>query len=116
MRASVYHISPIDLWGLAIPVSSLVGDMRAWADGLVEIAMDDVSLDDIGWEGDVREGPFIFPIPAEVTVLHAVVWKQDNNGNTFVWSPVSLPHLDSVAFGKSYGRFRDLRVAMAPQP
>ena len=115
MRATVYHISPIDLWGLAIPVSSLSGPRRTWADGLVEIAMHDVAMNDVGWEGDVREGPYIIPVLAEVEVLHAVAWKQDNNGNTFIWSPVPLPHLDSVAFGKSRGLLRDPQVATAPQ-
>jgi hypothetical protein len=49
-----------------------------------------------GWEGDVREGPFVSglmpPEPGDEFVV-AVALKQDNNGWIYVWSPYQLPWL-----------------------
>jgi hypothetical protein len=53
----------------------------------------------LGWEGDVREGPFVTVLPREPGdywpgyVL--VAWKQDNNGTTFLASPIHLPWLET---------------------
>ncbi len=52
---------------------------------------------DAGWEGDVREGPFIAGVPTfEIrnTSLFMVAWKQDEDGLTFIGSPVRLPWLE----------------------
>lgn len=52
-----------------------------------------------GWEGDYRlyEGPRVFFLPSESTFEYGFVWKQDNNGSTFVISPIELPHLMRIA-------------------
>lgn len=54
----------------------------------------------IGWEGDIREGPFYFavPHPATNSMQLGYVLKQDNNGMTFVASPVPMSWLDDDAF------------------
>jgi hypothetical protein len=49
-----------------------------------------------GWEGDIREGPFVVGLPpihggSESDLLVAI--KQDNNGMVFVWSPHELGYL-----------------------
>jgi hypothetical protein len=50
----------------------------------------------VGWEGDVREGPWFCPLPAEGSdETFLIVWKQDNNGQTFVASPYRLPWLET---------------------
>jgi hypothetical protein len=51
------------------------------------------------WEGDKREGPYFAPLPDPGTcsTVYMVAWKQDNNGDLFVVSPVSLPYLGAVA-------------------
>lgn len=48
-----------------------------------------------GWEGDFRGRPFVMWVPSydRCDLVPAFVWKQDNNGTTFVVSPVELPHL-----------------------
>jgi hypothetical protein len=51
----------------------------------------------VGWEGDIREGPYVSMLPnpggdPQCSVL--IAWKQDNNGTTFVASPYRLPWLD----------------------
>lgn len=47
----------------------------------------------VGWEGDYREFPrvFMLPEPGGFEMLFAFVWKQDNNGSTFLVSPIELP-------------------------
>jgi hypothetical protein len=47
------------------------------------------------WEGDFSRGPCVMPIPDPDNngFQAAFVWKQDNNGTTFVVSPVALPWL-----------------------
>lgn len=51
--------------------------------------------DGIGWEGDIRGGDevSVFFLPDENEFAYAFVWKQDNNGTTFVVSPRPLPWL-----------------------
>ena len=48
-----------------------------------------------GWEGDMRGAneASVFFLPAETDFKYAFVWKQDNNGTTFVVSPFELPWL-----------------------
>lgn len=46
-----------------------------------------------GWEGDFREELRVLWLPHEVEFAYAFVWKQDNNGDTFVASPVPMPWL-----------------------
>jgi len=50
------------------------------------------------WEGDFREPPRIFWLPADQEFVYAFAWKQDNNGSTFIVSPQKLPHLDEHTF------------------
>jgi hypothetical protein len=58
---------------------------------------------EVGWEGDIREGPFIAGIPTHETADDGhfiIAWKQDNNGDTFVASPYRLPWLETGDYGK----------------
>jgi hypothetical protein len=57
----------------------------------------------VGWEGDIRSGPFIAGLPTHETAIDGNVmlaWKQDNNGDTFVVSPYKLPWLEGGDYGK----------------
>lgn len=49
---------------------------------------------DQGWDGEFREPAVVFWMPVEGTFEPGFVIKQDNNGTTFVVSPVPLPHLE----------------------
>jgi hypothetical protein len=49
-----------------------------------------------GWEGDFREEPVVMWLPNESEFKHGFVLKQDNNGETYVVSPVELPWLEDV--------------------
>jgi hypothetical protein len=48
--------------------------------------------DHAGWEGDIREGPYMagYVIPGDPTSHVIIGWKHDNNGDTFIASPVQL--------------------------
>lgn len=49
------------------------------------------------WEGDFRGDEiylFSLPDPDNSKVISGVIWKQDNNGTTFICSPVLLPWID----------------------
>jgi|SRR5690554_755576 len=48
---------------------------------------------ELGWEGDYRLEPCAFVVPIEGAFDVGFVIKQDNNGCTFVASPVELNHL-----------------------
>lgn len=48
------------------------------------------------WEGDINELRFIgLPDPDNCAVKLCLIWKQDNNGMTFLCSPMEIPHLES---------------------
>ena len=68
--------------------TSLDSFLDAWADAKV-------AARDHGWEGDFRSGPVVMWIPEKERggFRPGFVFKQDNNGSTFVVSPVELPHL-----------------------
>jgi len=113
-----YHISPIDmgfrfLWTVDqfrdqlrledIDQHGTFG--RLYREPITLNGLDRFELDfegakhlarDHGWEGDYREGPFVMPVLIELEVGYAFVWKQDNNGSTFVLSPVPLPYLETL--------------------
>lgn len=42
------------------------------------------------WEGDINDGPFIVELPEQKILI---IFKQLNNGTTFLLSPVELPYL-----------------------
>lgn len=48
-----------------------------------------------GWEGDFRHEPRVFWLPVDESFEYGFVFKQDNNGDTYVVSPVPLGWLES---------------------
>lgn len=61
----------------------------------------------VGWEGDIRDGPYFSALPPKafdnycfVAVMMAL--KQDNNGQTFIVSPYELPWLADDALLTGY--------------
>jgi len=53
---------------------------------------------DKGWEGDFRGAAHVFLVPTENEFSYGFAWKQDNNGTTYVISPVALAHLRRLEF------------------
>ena len=102
----VYCLIPIDFWqgwhrpsALFRVADDIINDgihdpddwKRQW-----ELAQ--AIATDMGWEGDIREGPYVTVIPdqpgnySDPPIL--IAWKQDNNGTTFIASPFRLPWLE----------------------
>lgn len=109
----IYCTSPIDWWDGTLSLKEFVAQMAGQAgdpgvvepgvhlmNRLVELGRDLTDAMDgfkaAGWEGDVREGPFVFSVPAESDMQWGLALKQDNNGTTFVASPVAMPHLHTL--------------------
>lgn len=60
------------------------------------------------WEGDIRNKEiYVFAVPDEMETSIGLVWKQDNNGTTFIISPVELPHLQKYMESVGYCEERD---------
>jgi hypothetical protein len=93
---AVVQLAPIDLWFGWSRLEDFLDNVGDW-DGPIDI---DASLNNFtvnlakafeearraGWEGDIREGPYVAPIMNDMDDV-IVAWKQDNNGTTFVAAP-----------------------------
>lgn len=73
---------------LAMEGPSIDDFLRAW-----ESAKEAASAE--GWEGDFRHQPVVFWVPMSTTFEYGFAFKQDNNGDTFVLSPVAMPWLEN---------------------
>lgn len=117
MAWHVYEIAPIDHgWHNLKPVSTWAGELAQQQfsaaahdpndgisygeDPLVQEFLDrwesaKSAASSAGWEGDFRQEPVIFWLPGGSDFDYGFVIKQDNNGTTYVVSPVELPHLNN---------------------
>lgn len=115
MHWYVYHLPPIDNgWFFAKTVDQMAAELAAIdtkekVEGVDPRNVFSPSVDDFirdwqsaqsaaagkGWEGDFRtkDQRVVIAIPDEGDFHWGFVFKQDNNGSTFVVSPVELPHL-----------------------
>ena len=114
----VYVVTPID-WGwehlqsVQDVARQIAGDNaaeRAGLNGAEAGYYDEISVDQFlsdwqaarnlaatkGWEGDIRQGPVVFWIPDETGFRYAFAFKQDNNGTTFIVTPVKMPWLNRL--------------------
>ena len=108
MAWAVYGISPIDFgWEMLPSIEDTAAQIaRAAAGEYGEINAVEQFLQDFkvakgmatraGWEGDFRHEPKVFWIPDENAFAYGFVWKQDNNGETYVVSPQPLPWLNAL--------------------
>lgn len=108
----VYHIPPIDDWtGWQEPsevfrarVDNLISEWLDAAEWSPMWAKAQELANKAGWEGDIREGPYLTVLPYPPGPPPIVIgWKQDNNGNTFIASPYELPWLDAEVFERAEG-------------
>lgn len=106
MAMYVYHLSPIDFWHPWKTESAYLEDIKQdgynashWEKAYTAFKAKAMELGKAaGWEGDIRQGPFIGGLPMDVDdSRYCLAWKQDNNGTTFIASPVKLPWLGEPA-------------------
>src|SRR5690606_27517156 len=89
---SVYALCPIDhAWEHLKSVDATEKEIAEVGDGMIEpedlrdewrSAQEAAKAK--GWEGDVRGDACVFWLPAETMFVPAFVFKQENNGTTFV--------------------------------
>ena len=59
---------------------------------------------ELGWEGDIREGPYVSMLPVVSDWSEILIaWKQDNNGTTFIAAPYRLPGLEREGWDSKEG-------------
>ena len=115
MNWHVYEISPIDFrWEYLSTIKqvacSIVKGANEYIDQHLDLNVTDLNVTELqkfidswetakrlavdkGWEGDFREDPRVFWVPSEGCFDYGFAFKQDNNGTTYVISPIALPHL-----------------------
>lgn len=103
-RMLMYQAAPIDFWHGAVPLVRALAELpEREARELLLLFAGCVRwlarAEGCTWEGDFREGPFVFhvPSPGDSGMAAGFAWKQDNNGATFLCSPVSLDWHDGCA-------------------
>lgn len=97
----IYALAPIDFWSGCLSEAQYLAimerdDPKHIADVYMpfrERAL--AAATRAGWEGDMRQGPFISALPTDAGNHPDVVlaWKQQNNGSTFVACVHQLPWL-----------------------
>jgi len=100
MPWKAYAIPPIDFFWENLPTIHIVAkSLNNEAYKFVEnFELAKALVRNVGWEGDFREEPRVFFLPGDVRFDYGFVWKQDNNGITFIATPHELPWLDRLCF------------------
>lgn len=103
-----YSLSPIDFWLGALSSEQLLEMMASEKYSTWDMTSSlcrelgelqskaEAAFKQLGWDGDTREGPYYFSVPGDGKMKIGYVVKQDNNGISFVASPVPLPHLEAL--------------------
>jgi hypothetical protein len=106
----LYRLDPIDWWGGWTSEFDYLRGLFTdeYADDNRDQIADYISLRakaermalKAGWEGDIRGGEvFVSALPPNKIGSACpimIAWKQDNNGETFVYSPWPLPWLENA--------------------
>ena len=110
-----YETSPIDYFAGMVTFDEFCAQIRkeqkSSLNGYVEHYIDDMkkSLEmtkkyfygSSCWEGDIMEGPYVFtlPDPDFSSSKEGFVWKQRNNGSSFIASPCPIQWLEAYLIG-----------------
>jgi hypothetical protein len=101
-----YHVHPIDFWYGWMTLEEYEKNVRskAWeqkeSQQTIEATRELIkvfekhALDELDWEGDMREGFYLAALPAYSLSGIVIARKQENNGQCFVFSTEPLPWLD----------------------
>ena len=105
LKIHTYSIDPIDDFRFLIEIfiEDLIADTHLMA--YVGHALEILSKETI-WEKDLRNGLYVSIVPGMDNVP-IIVAKQDNNGDTYIASPIRLGHLEeSTNVREHYGFIR----------
>ena len=102
-KVHIYVLSPIDYWLGWMKEADYLASAKDYDDMIGNTFVDDykalklkafAQAKSVGWEGDIREGPYVTGLPSDSGEVYVMLgWKQDNNGTTFIASPVQLSNL-----------------------
>lgn len=107
-----YEIQPIDKWAGMTSMKDMlvrVKDEPAILNEMLKLVQAEAAFRMIGWDGDVREGPYFFvlPDPGSWCVRLAYILKQDHSGMCFLASPFPLPYLECEEENRTILEVRD---------
>jgi len=92
-KSWLYTIPPIDDFTGVFSLEHTTN--RTFMECLSE-AISDFQFADIHWTSTTQE--FIFALPGDHGTALGVIIKEQDNGTTYVWSPIPLPHLNDICF------------------
>ena len=88
--------SHVSINGLGEEKVDFLHELRDDLDRVYELLAESVFLmakDCDDWSGDMHYGAYIFAVPVHPDPELGLVWKEQENGNTYICSPVPLPWL-----------------------
>lgn len=106
-----YETNPVDFFGPMMPICEACRSIRHDTEdpdaefGLFVTCMKAAHFFGLHgkWDGDIRgKNLYVFALPVDDGSLPeiGIVWKQDDNGTTYIASPVRLPWLDDGLLGE----------------
>lgn len=102
-----YELTPIDYFAGCQTLAAYINSLESPEDSnrvLTELAlgMAEMRVNGSYWEGDISQGVFVFALPVinEFDMQIGFIWKQRNNGTTFVLSPCELTWLSECEIKK----------------
>ena len=100
----IYELNPVDYFTGSIPLDEYLNSTKEIDDPYGEHEFTKNQIEQLtaemknidSWEGDVMDGVYLFALPGknmDTNLALGIVWKQRNNGTTFVVSEMELPWL-----------------------
>jgi len=93
-----YQLGPIDYFDGCISLPTYLVQQEGEASHVLATLARGMAemLSESCWEGDISQGIFVFALPTdEIQTEVGFIWKQSNNGTTFILSPCELLWLRS---------------------
>jgi hypothetical protein len=119
MSKFIYGMPPIDHFAGAISADEYVerlikeppeayGSIKTPVIAFIEMAMQCAravcTAEGSFWEGDIRHNNlYVFSVPVDSPEMAiGLIWKQENNGSTYVCSPIEMPALEEYRLHPNY--------------
>lgn len=86
----VYSVEPIDDWAGWLEPEAFFLDQASWQE---QWSTAQALARDLGFDGDIREGPFMTVLPHPLPQRILIAWKGGRDGICYIASPFELPWL-----------------------